>query len=168
VKAPTLIVPARPHRPPPQVASQEVLFVPPEALFPDLTATEATKMALFGTLSRDAVLLACARLNADCLSLPLQLGIDYEVAKKIKHGCCIRAASGSLSVSAILSVLIRFATIRIATAGMGVFLIPAACTVIAGVAQSLNESNSPSPAIATANGRSMWRGAPSRTSGRRR
>ncbi len=64
MKAPTLILPARVQRPPPRVSSREIgVYVPPEALFPDLEATEATMAALLGTLSRDAVLLACARLN---------------------------------------------------------------------------------------------------------
>jgi len=64
VKAPTLILPARAQRPPPRVDSREIgVFVPLEALFPDLEASEATIAALLGTLSRDAVLLACARLN---------------------------------------------------------------------------------------------------------
>jgi hypothetical protein len=64
VKAPTLILPVRAQRSPLRATSREIgLFVPPEALFPDLEATEATMVALLGTLSRDAVLLACARLN---------------------------------------------------------------------------------------------------------
>src|ERR1019366_8341797 len=64
VKVPTLILPGRAQRPPPRVSSREFgLFLPPEALFPDLEATEATLAALLGTLTRDAMLLACARLN---------------------------------------------------------------------------------------------------------
>jgi hypothetical protein len=64
VKAPTLILPVRAQRSPLRATSREIgLFVAPEALFPDLEATEATMVALLGTLSRDAVLLACARLN---------------------------------------------------------------------------------------------------------
>lgn len=44
--------------------SREIgVYVPSEALFPDLEASEASMAALLGTLSRDAVLLACARLN---------------------------------------------------------------------------------------------------------
>lgn len=40
------------------------VFVPPEALFPELEATDETLIALLATLSRDAVLFACAHLNA--------------------------------------------------------------------------------------------------------
>ena len=55
VKAPTLILPARVQRPAPRVSSREIgVYVPPEALFPDLESTEATMVALLGTLSRDA------------------------------------------------------------------------------------------------------------------
>ena len=64
VKAPTLILPARVQRPPPRVNSREIgVYVPSEALFPDLEASEASMAALLSTLSRDAALLACARLN---------------------------------------------------------------------------------------------------------
>ncbi len=64
MKAPTLILPARVQRPPPRVNSREIgVYVPPEAMFPDLEASETTMAALLGTLGRDAVLLACARLN---------------------------------------------------------------------------------------------------------
>jgi hypothetical protein len=51
-------------RRPPRATSSEIgVYVPHEALFPDLQATEATLVALLSTLGRDAVLLACARLN---------------------------------------------------------------------------------------------------------
>jgi hypothetical protein len=64
VKAQTLILPARAQRPSLRVDSREIgVFVPLEALFPDLEASEATMAALLGTLSRDAALLTCARLN---------------------------------------------------------------------------------------------------------
>lgn len=64
MKAPTLILPASMQRPPPTVPSREInVFVPSDALFPDLEPSETTIAALLGTLSRDAVLLACARLN---------------------------------------------------------------------------------------------------------
>jgi hypothetical protein len=46
------------------MTSREIgVFVPPEALFPGIEATEATMQALLGSLSRDVVLVACARLN---------------------------------------------------------------------------------------------------------
>lgn len=46
------------------MTSREIgVFVPPEALFPAIEATEATMEGLLSSLSRDAVLLACARLN---------------------------------------------------------------------------------------------------------
>jgi hypothetical protein len=52
------------QQPPPRVSSREIgVYVPSEALFPDLEASESSMSALLGTLSRDAVLLACARLN---------------------------------------------------------------------------------------------------------
>jgi hypothetical protein len=64
VKAPTLILPARVQRPPRRVHSREIgVFVPSEALFPDLEASDASMAALLSTLSRDVALLACARLN---------------------------------------------------------------------------------------------------------
>jgi hypothetical protein len=40
------------------------VFVTPEKLFPDLEVTEATLIRLLGTMGRDAVLFACAHLNA--------------------------------------------------------------------------------------------------------
>ncbi len=62
-KASTLILPTRMQQPP-RVSSREIgVYVPSEALFPDLKASEPSMAALLGTLSRDAVLLACARLN---------------------------------------------------------------------------------------------------------
>ena len=64
MKAPTLILPAREQRPPLRANPREIgVYVPSEALFPDLEASEATIAALLGTLGRDAVLMACARLN---------------------------------------------------------------------------------------------------------
>jgi hypothetical protein len=61
VKAPTLILPTSVRR---QPTSHEIdVFVPPEALFPHLEQSEATMATLLGKLGRDAVLLACARLN---------------------------------------------------------------------------------------------------------
>jgi hypothetical protein len=61
VKAPTLILPTSVRR---QPTSHEIdVFVPPEALFPHLEQSEATMATLLGELGRDAVLLACARLN---------------------------------------------------------------------------------------------------------
>lgn len=46
------------------MTSREIsVFVPPEALFPGINATEETMEGLLGSLSRDAVLVACARLN---------------------------------------------------------------------------------------------------------
>jgi hypothetical protein len=52
------------QRQPPQANSREIaVYVPPEALFPDLEASEASMSALLATLGRDAVLLVCARLN---------------------------------------------------------------------------------------------------------
>ena len=58
VKAPNLILPARVQRPPRVTLLEIGVFVPLEALFPDLEATEATMAALLSLLSRDAVLLA--------------------------------------------------------------------------------------------------------------
>ena len=55
MKAHTLILPARAQRPSLRVDSREIgVFVPLEALFPDLEASEATMAALLGTLSRGA------------------------------------------------------------------------------------------------------------------
>ena len=46
------------------MTSNEIgVFVPPEALFPGIEATEATMEELLRPLGRDAVLVACARLN---------------------------------------------------------------------------------------------------------
>jgi hypothetical protein len=46
------------------MTSNEIgVFVPPEALFPGIEATEATMQELLRPLGRDAVLIACARLN---------------------------------------------------------------------------------------------------------
>jgi hypothetical protein len=48
VKAPTLILPAREQRPLPEVNPRETgVYVPSEALFPDLEPSEATMAALF-------------------------------------------------------------------------------------------------------------------------
>jgi hypothetical protein len=61
---PSLILPAsaRPHAP--RDTSPEFgLFVPPEALFPELEATEDVLAELLRALPRDAVLYACAHLN---------------------------------------------------------------------------------------------------------
>ena len=59
-----ILLPSRPQAPPQGEGPREHgLFVPPEALFPGLEPTEATLTALLSTLSRDAVLLACGRLN---------------------------------------------------------------------------------------------------------
>ncbi len=61
---PSLILPAGTQRRAPPVGHSEFgVFVPPEALFPDLETSEESLAALLGTLSRDAVLVACARLN---------------------------------------------------------------------------------------------------------
>jgi hypothetical protein len=54
---PPLILPATVERPSPRPSSRQFgVFVPLDALFPDLKATGATIEALLKTLSRDAVL----------------------------------------------------------------------------------------------------------------
>jgi hypothetical protein len=64
VKPPGLILPGPVPRQSSKLTSREIgVFVPPEALFPGIEATEATMKGLLGSLSRDAVLVACARLN---------------------------------------------------------------------------------------------------------
>jgi hypothetical protein len=64
VKPPGLIIPTPIRQQSSKMTSREIgVFVPPEALFPGIEATEATMQALLGSLSRDAVLLTCARLN---------------------------------------------------------------------------------------------------------
>jgi hypothetical protein len=64
VKEPKLILPPRVQRPPPRMKSRQIgVFVPLEALFPEIEPSEASMATLLATLSRDAVLLACARLN---------------------------------------------------------------------------------------------------------
>ena len=64
VKTPTLILPARMKRPLPRENYRGIgVYVPSEALFPDLETSEVNMAELLGTLSRDAVLLACAQLN---------------------------------------------------------------------------------------------------------
>lgn len=64
VKSPGLILPKTIQRPSSKMTSNEIgVFVPPEALFPGIEPTEATMQELLGPLGRDAVLVACARLN---------------------------------------------------------------------------------------------------------
>src|SRR6266702_6724666 len=43
--------------------SEVGLFVPPEAIYPELEATEETLIALLASLSRDDTLFHCARTN---------------------------------------------------------------------------------------------------------
>lgn len=64
MKPPGLILPKPGRRRSSTMTSREIsVFVSPEALFPGIDASEATMEALLGSLSRDAVLVACARLN---------------------------------------------------------------------------------------------------------
>jgi hypothetical protein len=62
VKTPGLILSRTVQRPSSTMTSREIgVFVPLEALFPDVEPTEATMEGLLGSLGRDAVLVACAR-----------------------------------------------------------------------------------------------------------
>jgi hypothetical protein len=64
VKTPGLILPTTVQRPSSKMTPNEIgVFMPAEALFPGIEATEATMEELLRPLGRDAVLVACARLN---------------------------------------------------------------------------------------------------------
>lgn len=63
MKTPGLILPRSAQRQSSMTSNEIGVFVPPDALFPDVEATEATMEELLRPLGRDAVLVACARLN---------------------------------------------------------------------------------------------------------